>query len=160
MTAIIQAATGLMLPDGAPTPKLQAQFIISGLVAPTSHRPIVSMRLQTDGDLQKAEGSTAAALSYVDLPNNQWDDAQTITASDYEVYFDSTTNSMSGSGTWSGSARDTWLSCGTQRTWSMQKDTTGTGFVTHVIILEIREIANTSNTSGQFNQTFQANIEF
>lgn len=151
---IAQAAAG-----GAPTPFLQTNFIVSSITGPTSFRPLASLRLLTGGDLQKAEGSTQAPLSYSNLPNNQWDGGAILTASDYEVYFDSLTNSMIGAGSWSGDLRDQWLSCGTQRTWTLEKNTSGTGSVSHTIILEIREIANTANTSGQLNQSFTAQVD-
>lgn len=145
---------------GAVTPFLQANSIVSIIVGPTSNRPLASMRLRTDGDLQSATGSTGAALSYSNLANDQWDDAQALTAGDFEVFFDSTTNSATGAATsWVGATRDSWISCGTQRTWTLEKDSSSTGTGQHVIILEIREIANTSNTSGQFNQTFTVGVD-
>lgn len=143
-----------------PTPKLQANTAFASLVGPTSYFPIASFRIRTDGDYQKAEGSTQAPLSYSNTINNQWDDAQVLTAGDYEAYLDTVTNSATGaSATWSGSPRDQWVNCGSQLTWSKQKDTTSTGTGTHVCILEIREVGNASNTSGTFNQTFTVNID-
>ena len=107
---------------------------IASLIVPSIYRPITGFRASTDGIAKKASGSTQAPLSFVNLPSDQWHTGHPITGADYEIYFDSITNTATGAaGSWFGNARDTFLQLNLERTWTWQKDTTSNGSASHVI---------------------------
>ena len=126
--------------------------------AVTPFLALASFRAKTDGIAQKAQGSTQALLSYINLPNDQWHTAHPITGSEYEIYFDSLTNSATGqAGIWTGpSTMDAWQGLGSQQTWTWKKVTANNGIATHVILIEIRNIATPANTTGPVSFSFIA----
>lgn len=137
---------------------LNGQTILS-LITPGSHRPITGFRASTDGIAKKAEGSTQAPLTFIALLNDQWHTGHPITGADYEIYFDSLTNTATGqAGTWFGDARDTFLGLNLERTWTWQKDTTADGTASHQIIITIRNIATPADTTGGRLFTFISEI--
>lgn len=153
---------GILAAAATTTGLLLSPLIISGLViGPISpYLPLASFRAKTDGVAQKAQGSTAAILSYTDLPNEQWHTGNPITGSLYEIYFDSVTNAPTGpASTWFGDTRDSWLGLGSQRTWTLQKDTASFGLSIHIILVEIRLIATPTTTTGPVSITFRCNYE-
>ncbi len=139
---------------------LSSTSILSIIVEPTVFLPITSFRAKTDGVAQKASGSTQAPLSYTNLPSGQWHTGSPITGADFEIFFDSLTNTATGpAATFFGSARDTFINLGTQRSWNWQKNTSSFGLSQHVILIEIREIATPSNTTGVRTFTFKSQVE-
>lgn len=122
----------------------------------TTYLPLASCKFKADGQLQKAGGSTAAFLTYTNISNQWHTSAPAVDGSLYEIYFNTAANSpgIGVSATWFGPTENDWISLEFDRTWTLQKDTTFIGSNIWVVPIEVREIANPSNTTGPVNCTF------
>lgn len=108
-----------------------------------ANRPIVSLRLKTDGMLQVALGNTGASLIYNDIGADYLDGG--TDGASYEAKV--TLGTPSGAaGTMTGSATGAFQSLSTERTWTWTKDTTSIGTASQPITLEVREVAVPANT--------------
>ena len=133
-------------------------MVTGGILTPTVFFPQSSFRTKTDGVAEKAGGSTEMALVYNAIGGGSWHTGSPIAnAGDFEVFFDSLTNSATGeAGTWLGSTRDVWLSLDIQHTWTWQKDTTVIGTAEHIILIAMRRKAVTTDTTGFKTWTFNS----
>lgn len=130
--------------------------LISFVVGLGGNRPVVSVRFNTDGTMERASGHTGAALNYIS--SGDWLDAvPPATPGDWEVRWDVT--SEDAGGTWSGSTREVFIGLGSQRTFTWTKDTNGQGIVNSDVTITLREIADTGNSASRSAMTHTCQIE-
>ena len=107
------------------------------------YKPQIAIRVRSDGRLQLAQGNTSAALVYSNVGNDFL--AGGNDAALYEVKL--TINSGGSGGSTTGSSTfGSFLALTVNKSWIFFKDNTNLGSVEWNLSLEIREIADTSNT--------------
>ncbi len=115
----------------------------TSLITLGANRPIVSLRLKTDGTLQVALGHTGTALTYNDIGVDYLDGGADGASYEAKVTLGTPTGAA---GSMTGSTTGAFQALSVQRTWSWTKDSTSVGTATQPITVEVREVAAPANT--------------
>ena len=121
-----------------------------------ANRPIVSLRLKTDGTLQVALGHTGASLVYNDIGSDYLVGGTDGASYEAKVTLGTPTGAA---GTMTGSTTGAFQALSTQRTWSWTKDSTSSGSANQPITLEVREVATPANTVEVGPHAWVASVE-
>lgn len=125
------------------------------LADPTSFEPFAGFRANSNGEAEKAQGSTQAPIVWTRLGDDWLINGERVSASDYEIK--AIQISANGAAVRSGTV-DAWMGLGSTRRWTINKTGTGIGDTNWELDIEIREIADPSNTTGVHRVDLQANI--
>jgi len=125
------------------------------LSPPGGNRPIISFRFETDGDVSEATGDTGSALVFSKV--GEWlSDLTDIDSSEWEIQTEVLTEDVGDPGTWTGSARESFVALSSQRTWTYTKNGNDAGNSQSQVRVTLREIADTGNST---NGTRTHNVE-
>ena len=113
-------------------------------ICPSSILPLSSLRINSNGRGETAQGSTAAFPTYIQF-GNDWL-VSGGPASEFEVK--ATEVSVPGVGYTTFGIVNTWLPLTSSRLWTIKKNFCGVGVGEWDLEMEIRQITNHSNTTG------------
>lgn len=121
-----------------------------------SDRPVIGIRFNTNGRIQKAEYDTASSASYTDIGWWTSNDVAPVDSSDWEVQLAVNSEDTGQAGTWSGTT-GSYLALSSTRTWAYTKDSTTVGSSASSITITLRQVSATSN-SDQSTRTVTVTI--
>jgi len=142
---LLAAAMGAMFTERASTSGVSS--LNSQQADPTALTVLVSLRLKTNGDIQQATGDSGTALFYSTV--GSWvSDKPPENSGDFEAQLAVNSSSGTDTATYSGNSIDSFLSLGSQLTWTLSKDDTTIGDAVKNITVTVRHATDTGNTSS------------
>jgi hypothetical protein len=157
--SILLAAFSLSRASPPPVPDVSdLTDPLLSIVSPSGgNTPIVSVRFNSNGDIEEATGDSGAALSYSKV--GTWlTNITGLDGSEWEINFTVDSEDNGDPGTWTGATRGSYIDISTNRVYTWEKDANDVGTANSEVTCTIREIADTGNSDSRSSLSYDAQI--